>query len=260
MGDKKEPEQMLTQVQKWLDESGFALEMHTASAFRTAGFEVRQSMVYATEDGKPREIDVVASDPNVLGVLGIEFIVECKSTKKPWVLLSSADTLYNFNRVTAFAGMSKGMKDAVINQTLHNGLPPIMIKEGLAGYALREAFSKSDSADIPYAAARSVATACTEFIGQAKYYYVGFPVIVISGPLIQASLSPKGEIELVEVDQGEFLFSVLDFATCIRVVTVRHLAAFAHEAMKVAKQIRDMLEPEVKKTVEAWKNRKPYYS
>jgi hypothetical protein len=261
MEAKKEPEQMLTEVLKWLDESGFALEMHTASAFRTAGFEVRQSMVYATDDGKPREIDVVAADPEPLGILGIEYVVECKSTKKPWVLLASPDTLASFNRVTAFAGMSKETGGAVIDRIRETGLlPSIMEKEGLVGYSLREAFSKSDSADIPYAAARAVAAACNQFIRRntppRNTYYFGFPVIVIAGPLIQASLSEKGEIELVEVDHGEFLFSDLDFATCIRVVTARHLAVFAKEAMQVAKQIRDLLKPETEKILEFWKNRK----
>ena len=61
--------------------------MKTAAAFRHAGFEVRQCSHYVDPDtGKSREIDVLARDPDFLGIVDIQFAVECKASKKPWVL------------------------------------------------------------------------------------------------------------------------------------------------------------------------------
>jgi len=45
-------EQMVKSVKDWLLKGGFPLEMKTASAFREAGFEVRQSVNYIDPDTK----------------------------------------------------------------------------------------------------------------------------------------------------------------------------------------------------------------
>lgn len=224
---------MIAKVREWLETRGFTLEMQTASAFRTAGFHVRQSSVYVdSKTAKAREIDVLAIDPDNLGILEIRFIVECKSTKKPWVLLCSSDTLTGYNRISAFAAVSQKARDVFVRR-----LPgfldkfPWLRKEGLVGYSLRLALSNADAA---YTAAATLARACDTFVsgGDGKYSSVlrfGFPVIVIDGPLIRCSLEENGEVQLEEVDQGEFLFFLGGFGTCIRVVTARNLATFTFE-------------------------------
>jgi hypothetical protein len=78
---------MTENVRQWLEGEGFPLEMRVAAAFRKTGFDVRQSSLYADpESGKNREIDVIAADPDYIGIVEIHFVVECKSSKKPWVL------------------------------------------------------------------------------------------------------------------------------------------------------------------------------
>src|SRR5262245_57945867 len=82
--------------------------MRSAAAFRQAGFEVRQSCHYLDpETNQGREIDVLATDPDYLGVVEIHFVIECKATKKPWVLLASDDTLTGFNRIFTFGVLTK---------------------------------------------------------------------------------------------------------------------------------------------------------
>jgi len=207
---------------------------------------------------KGREIDVLAIDPDNLGVLEIRFIVECKSTKKPWVLLCSADTLVGYNRISAFAAVSKEVRDIFVHR-LSGFLDkfPWLRKEGLVGYSLRQALSNADAA---YAAAATLAKACGNFVsaGDGKYTSVlsfGFPVIVIDGPLMRCSLAENGEVRLEEVDQGEFLFFLGDFGTCIRVVTARCLAAFTLEAKQVADQLRAELKFAEEQVVKAWKKK-----
>lgn len=251
---------MFPEVKKWLEERGFTLEMQTASAFRAAGFRVRQSSLYIDkETGKAREVDVLAISPDELRVVNIYFIVECKATKKPWVLLCSSDTLNNYNRFAAFAAMSDEASHTLIEHDIGELLKkwPWLRKDGLTGYSLREAFS--DSADPAYAAAAAVAAACNDFLTAADERYrpflIAFPVIVVSSPLLQASLGKDGDLQLAEVDEGEFLFFLGDFGTCIRVVTTRRLAAYTLEAKRVADELRVELKSEEQRVIESWKDR-----
>src|SRR5689334_18263963 len=114
---------MIAKVREWLEMQGFALEMRTASAFRKAGFDnVRQSSIYVdVKTGKPREIDVLAHDMGgnaARGIIDIRFFVECKSSKKPWVLLCSPEVLV-YNRFFTFAAMSEKAREVLIHH--HNG-------------------------------------------------------------------------------------------------------------------------------------------
>jgi len=255
-------EQMLTKVQEWLDARGFALEMHTASAFRAAGFEVRQSSTYTdSATGKDREIDVLAIDPDSVGVVEIQFVLECKHTKKPWVLLCSPDTLTNYNRTFAFAPMTTQFRNVLVEYFRDAMLWPWMRKEGLVGYSLREAFS--DDGDLPFAAASSVASASDSFVQErtqspkryAAPYRMAFPIIVVDGPLVRGYLSEKGDVDLEEVGEGEFLFFFRDHGSCIRILTASRVAEFAQEAKRVANEIRSMLKFEERKVVDSWKKR-----
>ena len=131
---------MIHKIKDWLEGQGFSLEMQAASAFRAAGFEVRQSSYYSdSETGKGREIDVVARDPDTLGVVDITFIVECKSTKKPWVILCSPDVLAGYNRLFAFGVLSeKAIRFMAENMTNLVTRIDWLQKDGLVGYSARQ--------------------------------------------------------------------------------------------------------------------------
>jgi hypothetical protein len=80
------------------------LEMRTAAEFKKAAFGVKQSGFYVDPDtSKNREIDVEAWLPDFLGLVRVGFIVECKPTTKPCVLLSSQDTVSDNGRHNANA-------------------------------------------------------------------------------------------------------------------------------------------------------------
>jgi hypothetical protein len=255
---------MIPKVREWLDTQGFTLEMRTASAFRAAGFEVRQSSYYLDpETAKGREIDVVARDPDVLGVVDITFIVECKSSKKPWVLLCSPDTVAGYNRFFAFGALSKDAIGVLAGRVIEL-LPRVawLRKEGLIGYSLRQALSDSD---VAYAAAIGVAKACDSQINRpeteyAPPYAFAFPVIVVDSPILQCWLGHDGSIEVSEVEQGEFLFVARlprYFGSCIRLLSVNRLMAFAREAKAAAEALRTELKIEEQRVVESWHARKP---
>jgi hypothetical protein len=243
---------MLSKVVAWLDEQGFTLEMRTAEAFRAAGFAVRQSSQYVdAESGKSREIDVLAIDRDHLwGAIEIAFVIECKSSKTPWVLLCSSDTLVNYNRLQAFAVLSEKALGALVKRIV--GLVdrwPWFRKDGPGAYSVRQAFSHSDA---PYTAAVSVAKASTSWVravvqeGKVPYVFA-FPVVVTDAPLIRCDLDPASGIRAVDVQEGEWLFFAKlpdQFATCVRVLTLDHLPHFVSEARQYVANIREELKNE----------------
>jgi hypothetical protein len=141
---------LITETQQWLEGQGFPLEMRTAAEFRKVGFYAKQSGSYVDPDTeKNREIDVEAVLSNFSGFVGVHFMVECKATKKPWVLLSSPDTLNFYGRHLAFAEMTKVAREVILSRA-HNFRRlvqkiPWFNKEGLIGYSLRQAHSEKDS-------------------------------------------------------------------------------------------------------------------
>ena len=255
---------MIPNVKEWLEKQGFLLEMKTAAAFREAGFEVRQSSQYLDPDsGKSREIDVLARDPDFLGVVDIQFAVECKASKKPWVLLCSSQTLSGYNRLFAFAPMSDDCRHVFADRLVELlDKIPWLKKDLFAGYSFRQAHA-DPSSDPAYSAAMSAAKASDYLVREipAQYnppYSLAFPVIVVDSPLLQCSLAQDGSIVLEEVPQGEFLFFAAlprQFGSCIRIVTADYLSEFAIEAKQVATRIRNELKNEETKVRESWRER-----
>ncbi len=241
---------MKAKVLEWLEKSGFPLEMRAASAFREVGFDVRQSSTYSDpETGTGREIDIVASDPDIIGVIQISCIIECKATQKPWVILLSDDAYANFNRLHSFAVMSPSAFSALAGSWgRFQHLKPHMARPNHGGYSLRQAFS-GDS-DPAYAAAVSVLKACKDFSNASPKLpaaNVAFPIIVVSAPLFECTLQADGSLALVEVDSSSFLFLAhIPEATgaSIRVVRESALPAFARDMKLACDAVRKELAPE----------------
>ena len=237
----------LPKVRDWLERTGFPLEMAAAASFRRAGFFVRQSSTYSDpQTEKSREIDVLASDSDYLGDFETSFVIECKASQKPWVVLKSADAMSGYNRLFAFAVMTQVARVAV-GKALDQGAPVsrFIQREDSGGYGLRQAFS--DDADHAYTAAFSVLKACHGLTTAraprvAEEKQVAFPVIVVDAPLFDCSLQEDGTLALAEVLESEFLFTAhvpTRLGCCIRIVTKQHLEAFSKHARSIAQAIRD---------------------
>lgn len=109
---------MLDSVRKWVTDQGYPLEMRTAKAFRAGKFEVHQSEIYFDEEaGKTREINLIAIAPDIVGLTKIIFAVECKSSKKPWVIFSSNQATAGMNIFFSYAVMSQTAREALVDIT-----------------------------------------------------------------------------------------------------------------------------------------------
>jgi len=246
-----------SKVFDWIKKTGFPLEMDAAAAFKKANFDVVQSFVYQDpQQNKGREVDVIAYDPDWIGVIDISFVLECKSSSKPWVVFTSEDTLSIRSRLLTFAVSSKDAKDIMATHVMNNGLlKQIIHSQTINGYGFHQALgNKNDKA---YAAVIGLAKACTDITateGTSSYpeFSFAFPVIVIDSPLYECARTEDGELKLTEVEESSFLFSAyLPHKTgcCIRVVKKEKLTDFANKAKNIADEIRHALKPEVDKAM-----------
>jgi hypothetical protein len=235
--------------------------MRAAAGFREAGFDVRQSDAYADpETGKGREIDLVALDSDLVGITEIFFIAECKSSDKPWVVLTSENAYENYNRLHSFAVVSKPVLEYLANNfmQLQHIKPHLAGRSSHGGYGFRQVFAKDS--DPAFAAATNVMKACKELARRGEHpererLKVVFPVIVVDSPLFECHLGIDGELHIKEVAQSEFLYfgHIPDPVGCrIAVVTIGELKAFAVKAKAVASDVRAELQPEDERLLRAW--------
>lgn len=230
--------------------------MEAASAFRAAGFDVRQSATFPDpQSDKGREIDVLAQDPDFFGIIEISFVIECKSSSKPWVVFTSDDALSGYNRLLAFGVTSEAARN-VLGDRLCDDLPLLgsyIKRPERGGYGFRQALGKES--DPAYTAAIGALKACygvaqDRVASSIPCLAFAFPVIVIDSPLFECSRKQDGELELTEVSNSEFLFSAHIpnyIGCCVRVVTKNHLPSFAKWAKELANTIREELKDEKNK-------------
>lgn len=243
-------------VKKWLNKTGFPLEMAAADAFRKAGFDVRQSSTYADpETEKGREVDVLANHQDIFGIIEISYVLECKAASKPWMVLTSPDALESYNRVRSFCISSDDGAKALLRGIDH--LPktwPFMNKPSRCGYALRQVFGEKE--DHAYAAAISVLKAAHGITREKRgtsdspCLAFAFPVIVVDAPVFECWLGENGMMEVREVNSSEFLFSAhvpQKIGACISVVKKDYLASFAAQAESICAAIRGDLAEEERK-------------
>lgn len=246
-------------VLEWLRKTGFPLEMETASALRAAGFDIRQSFSYSDpQSDKGREIDVLAVDHDIVGLIDISFVFECKSSKNPWIVLTSEDALENYNRLHSFAITSEAAKKS-LTRRLNNqfgALKPYICRPSQGGYGLKQALGGNN--DTAYSAAIGVLKASSGVAGvnresQIPYLSFVFPVIVVDSPLFECSLKSDGDLELKEVEESEFLFSAHiphHVGTCIKIIKKERLKDFAKNAKTLAETIRMELKDDENKALQ----------
>lgn len=243
-------ESLENKVLSWLQTTGFPLEMAAADAFRRAGFDVRQSTTYVDpETKKGREVDVLALADDWIGAVDIGFVLECKSSNKPWVVLCSETALANYNRLLAFAVTSAEARKVLSKKTNELKSWPSIERSNDTGYGFRQVLG--DRSDAAYGAAMNVLKACADLAKAsdlksykpASFY---FPVVVVDTPLFECRLQENGELTLKRVQRSEFLFTAHvpePVGCCVRVVAKDALAAWATEAKSLADTLREDFKP-----------------
>jgi len=219
----------------WLEKTGFPLEMDAAVPFRKHGFEVRQSsVVLDTQENKPRELDILAIDPDIHGILSLTCVLECKSSKQPWIVFTSDDALENYNRQFAFSIMSKNARSAIVDLVSARSdlWDKYFKRSNRSGYAMRQALNDKDTA---YTASMAVLKACNVIVGKdydgvLPALNFAFPIIVVDTPIFECSKNEEGKLVVTELKKSEFLFSSYvpnSVGCCIKIVHIDELEEVA---------------------------------
>lgn len=243
--------QLKNKVQTWIEEQGYPLEMRVANTLIESGFEVRQSLFYIDpESDEAREIDVVGRSTEITDVVDISFVIECKSTSKPWVLFTSENTFVNYNQFFAYCLYSEaGRKRFCRRSTSIQKLGDFLTwfdKKGRNGYAVTEAFTSN--VDNTYKAIMSTlkASIALKTLGdkeQRNPLIFIFPIIVVDGCLFESYLNNNGKLVVEEIEKG-FLHFPRKIGkvtgTTVYVFTLNYLAQFIVEAKRVTAEIKEL--------------------
>jgi hypothetical protein len=240
--------QELENVAEWLEKEGYRLEYLAHSAFQGTGLHAEMSYHVNTPEGKPREIDVMASDfsnhPSS-GLTEVKVLCECKYSKeKPWVLLIS-DLKSDLSRDWRALPKSANTR---IHGPDHLRVPLEQCWHFTPGHPLAhnlvQAFRK-DNRDQAFNSLQKIANAawdCAEAPARASaastLHVVVIPCLIVQAKLLLARYD--GDVKLftvTEVPYGRFLWSGCRSGTLVDVVHVSALPSYARIVKETMKTV-----------------------
>lgn len=250
-------EELQGKLQDWIANTGLPLELQAKSEFLKAGFAVSHSSLYVDpQEGKGREIDVVAYYRDHFGLIQTYVVIECKATANPWVVLTD-EREYGHVINSSLGVMSDNVLDA-LPSGWNLGRSPVgdvLGRMHRSGYSLKQAFSKQN--DAAFEAAISVLKAALAVVseqeGKTKRYKVALPVIVVDAPIFECMMGADGAIALREISYSEVRFTAYIptyTAASIRIVNKAELPYFARTCVNLARSIRAELGYKVEEWIE----------
>jgi hypothetical protein len=235
---------MATRVQRWIEDTGYPLEMRVVAAVNNAGFPPgwwhEANFSYRDiNSGTHREGDLRLG-VRTLGEIDVDVTVciECKNTSAPWVvfrqpaieLVFHAVPLFNFSMgagaTMAFSEQHYRQLDGY-RRELGVRLGSVMPRHRRPGFAVAEAFKKPRDKDTANSAVRQAAAAARglcndrtesgDTLGPTLAMYV--PVVITTSQLYDSSLEESsGQVALSAVERSSV--SVIDGAGHETSVTV----------------------------------------
>lgn len=207
-----------TWAMKWLNENGAALEMRVARKMLVTPSRVEHSGYYRdVNEGSLREFDVHAVfNKNASAAesnFEIHVIVECKASSPPWILFMASESYGSLDWDFENFFESASRDGATVRDL--NGFPfaaAFRTSGQPHAYQVAEAAKKNSA---PYDAVRQVLDALAGIRaghlsdgaavkGHTPRLRVYLPVVVTTSPMLEARLSPNGEIELHDTEIAPF--------------------------------------------------------
>lgn len=243
---------LLPKLNEWLQKQGYPLEMEVASALSKKGLWVRQSSYYKDpESDKSREIDVICTEVEVLGMAALHFVVECKASEKPWILFSSKDTLSNFNVLFALGILSDQARGALSKHIETEGFWDLFAwfnRNRRLGYSMTQAFTNSD--DSVHSAVLGALKACLWLKKENSCpLFFAFPVVVVDAPLVECFLDDDGEMQVEEIPDGVLFFDGQlpnCHGCCLRIISRRALHNYCDELVGLKDAVLTLIQDDIK--------------
>ena len=249
-------------VYEWLQKQGYPLEMEVASALSEKGLWVRRASHYTDpESDKSREIDVISTETDVLGMAELHFVVECKASEKPWILFSSKDTLANYNRLFALGILSDQARHALSKHI--DGARNLFAwfnKKRRVGYSMTQAFTNSD--DPVHSAVFGAVKACLWLRKETSCpLFFAFPVVVVDAPLVECFLDDDGEMHVEEIPDGVLFFDGQlpnAHGCCLRIISRGSLRNYCDELMGLKDAVLTLIQGDIKHAWETFLEKQNY--
>lgn len=192
------PENLEAKVVGWLERTGLPLELKVRSAFAQRAIKVRHSEPYRDpETNKAREIDVVASVHFEDSRISVHFVVECKASPNPWVVVSSDGHVLHKRsaqdlglRSSSLAYLEPGLRWKANDLSQIDHVAP-------GGHILKQAFT--ENTDPGFTISTSVMKACRSIIEahpNRTEYVFALPIVVVDAPLFHCSMNSDGRFDI----------------------------------------------------------------
>jgi hypothetical protein len=222
----------------------------------TVGLHVRQGLGYQDqdEDGKTREIDVVADGLPVVGY-PLRLVIECKRAASPWVVFLPSDARNpDAAAYEDWAACTPRMQRQLGALRTSDALVPNLFAEPTTpGFSIREANPRR-SPDQPDPAVSTlhqvVKAAFGSFQELTRGDYVppafSMPVIVLDGPLFQVAVDAEGEDDIQPVVRHRVIWhgsTVKGGPTGVDIITKAYLPTYAANTAGGLRQLSEALTP-----------------
>ena len=244
---------LLPKLYEWLQKQGYPLEMEVASALSKTELWVRQASYYKDpESDKSREIDVICTEAEVLGMAELHFVVECKASEKPWILFSSKDTLARYNSLFALGILSDQARGALVNHIDIDigGVRNLFawFSKRRVGYSMTQAFTNSD--DPVHRAVFGAVKACLWLQTETSCpLFFAFPVVVVDAPLVECFLDDDGEMQVEEIPDGVLFFDGQlpnSHGCCLRIISRGALHNYCDELVGLKDAVLTLIQDDIK--------------
>ncbi len=243
---------MKDNILKWLENSGYPLEMKVASILSNFEIPFAQSAYYIDpETNKMREIDFEIRLTDSTGYCQMFGIIECKHIDKPWIIFKSENP-YPGDFFT-FCMYGSNSKRALIQKSIDNKILNwewFRPKNNKIGYGIAAAFT--DKKDKTYDARMSCINAA---IYEKKKLDEGgdslsfiFPIIIIDGDLFEAHLDVNNNINIQPLDFGMVYspFIIGDVqASCVHIVTLNYFEKYLNDFKIQSDTIIELFKDEI---------------
>lgn len=220
-GDNPDGAALIGKVRRWLEMTGYPLEMRVAeAAWKVSPNFVTQGRNYVDPlSGAVRETDVIVglSSGERPASSHVYLVIECKSKPSPWVIFDDGSDLvdnpeYHLSMAlcrTADDGLGLPSRARLRSRAFANGT---LLKPSRTGHGLVEALTpagKTGERNAAWDAVRASVSAAhgvlagfdEDQLRRSRSALVAFPVVVTSGGLFRAYLA-GGVPTLEEIDVG----------------------------------------------------------
>jgi hypothetical protein len=239
---------LIAKAEKWINDSGYGLEMRSAAVFRAEGLPTIQADFYVDpETGTLRETDIKAYQPAQISPdqAAVVVVAECKRSSKPWILFCTerqfdpAASVQQRPATTRGSALLKVISGQARVQSLSLFKLPTFLGYSLVAASFDNADKGREGADRAYNGLLSVTSAATSSIRSLEekmrsLSLIAWPLLILEGKLLQAVLGPGGKVEVSEVDRGVLAWRNPRLAShsFVSIVTEAALPAFVHDLAK----------------------------